>query len=486
MNNTDPCSDSCSDLCVVGGGYCGTMICANLVRAGYQGSIALLERSQRAGTGIAYDPPTERLVLNIPVRNMGAWADDPADFYNWLLASGRAPQTLDPASFVSRRWYGDYLEQRLLEALAAARGRVRLLRGDAIGAEHRDGRYRIHLADGPTLSASRLVLAIGNLRPGALPGLSGKIAGGWWCPDPWSAAAHRPCRDGERVLIIGSGLTMIDLCIALTGAGTRPRITVLSRNGLLPCVHATPGWIPVPATPPPVGSTLRQIVRHTRSEAQRIMRQGGDWRAAIDCLRPFTPQLWAALSAADRRRFLRLVRTQWDIHRHRVPPEVIAKVIELQQRKAIRIIAGRILSAVDRGCAGMITWINRADQSRQTGEFDRVINCTGARTSIEASPLLQSLAARGLIRPEEIGLGVQTDDRARAVEREDGVRPDLWVVGPMRRGTLWETTAVPDLRTQVADVAAQIMACDALTVVTRPMQNEASTRRERLVDASHT
>lgn len=448
MSNRQSC-----DVCVVGGGYSGTMVCANLVRLGYRGTIVLVERGQRAARGVAYDPPSERLLLNVPAANMGAWADDPSEFHRWLIGRGRG---VVPSAFVSRAWYGEYLEQKLREAVDASRGRLSVVHGEAASYSSDAGSHRIVLSDGREIVSARVVLALGNLRPGPLPGVRIPDGADWWLADPWSAAAHAPCRNGERVLVIGSGLTMVDVCVSLTSAGARPKITVLSRNGLLPCVHATPGFEAVSAAPPELGWPLRRIVRHVRQEARRVMREGGDWRAAIDCLRPITRSIWAGLSAKDRERFVRLVRTPWDVHRHRVPPEVVAKLVELQQRKSLRIIAGRVRRVEDVGAAARVAWLERGTQREESAEFDRVINCTGARTSMDASPLLGAMAAAGAIRSEEIGLGVQTDAWARAIGREGGVSEGLWVVGPLRRGTLWESTAVPDLREQALDVAREV------------------------------
>ncbi|NUQ53688.1 MAG: FAD/NAD(P)-binding protein [Phycisphaerales bacterium] len=449
MSNCPSC-----DVCVVGGGYSGTMVCANLIRLGYCGTIVLVERGPRVARGVAYDPPNERLLLNVPVANMGAWADDPSEFHRWLIGRGRE---VAPGAFVSRAWYGEYLEQKLTEAVESSRGRLSIVRGEAVAYSRESDLHRVALKDGREITSRRLVLALGNLRPGPLSGV--EIPGGtaWWHADPWSGAAHRACANGERVMVIGTGLTMVDVCVSLTSAGARPRITVLSRNGLLPCVHATPGFKAVSATPPELGWPLRRIVRHVRREARRVMREGGDWRAAVDCLRPMTRAIWAGLSAKDRERFVRLVRTPWDVHRHRVPAEVIAKLVELQQRKSLRIVAGRVRRAEDLGASARVTWLDRATGREESAEFDRVINCTGARTSIDASPLLGAMAAAGIVRSEEIGLGVQTDAWARAIGRDGTVSDGVWVVGPLRRGTLWESTAVPDLREQALDAAREVI-----------------------------
>lgn len=443
-----------TDVCIIGGGFSGTAVAAGLVRAGFAGAITLIESKPTPGPGIAYAPPSERLLLNVPAGRMGLWANVPGDFVAWLSSVGRVA---DPAAFLPRVWYGEYLQARLGEAVRASRGGMRIVCATATDAE-RDagGGWRVSCGDAGWIVAGALVLAPGNFRPGPPAGLEG-ITARWWKPDPWAAEAHVPCRDGERVLIIGSGLTMIDVCISLTSRGERPKITVLSRHGLLPCVHATPGPVKIDASAPEPGATLHEIFLHVRREAQRVARAGGDWRAAIDCLRPVTPALWAGLSTRDHSRFMSRLRAYWDVHRHRVPAEVVARVVELRQRRLIRIVAGSVRHAQDQGETGLVTWRERGAESVRTGTFDRVINCTGARTTLSASPLLTAMAARGLIRSEELGLGVLTDLLGRVTDAEGRLHQSMLALGALRRGTVWESSAAPELRAQAAQIVTHLV-----------------------------
>lgn len=441
------------DLCIIGAGFCGSAVAAGLVRAGFPGSIALFESRVTPGPGVAYSPPSPRLLLNVPANKMGMWADDPADFVTWLGSSGKR---FEPGAFLPRAWYGEYLAARLQEAVAQSRGRLRVIPSPATLAQ-RDAAGLWHInSERESVTAPRLILAPGNFRPGPPAGFE-NIAAPWWRPDPWTNAAHAPPRDGERILIIGSGLTMVDVCISLTSRGERPRLTVLSRHGLLPCVHASPAAdAPAPVLPTP-GSSLHQVFIHVRREARRMMRAGGDWRAAVDCLRPITPALWAGFSTHDHARFMQRLRAYWDVHRHRVPAEVVARIVELKQRHLIRILAGSVKAVADRGAFADITWRERGSGRLESAEFDRVINCTGARTCIDASPVLGAMSRQGHIRSEELGLGLLTDERGRPIDAQGQPQPDLWALGALRRGTLWESSAVPELRAQAAMIVKQIV-----------------------------
>lgn len=440
-------------ICIIGGGFCGTMVAAGLRRAGFAGRIAIVEKEDaRVGRGVAYSPPNSKLLLNVPARNMGAWADNPGDFLTWLNARGESPA---PGAYLSRRLYGEYLRSVLHECETKSGHSVDRINAEAVSARREHGQWFVALSDGKTIHAQSIVIAIGNLRPGPPSAFARFQKASWWRGNPWAPDAHARCRDAERVLVIGSGLTMIDVCLSLASGGARPRITALSRHGLLPCIHDAADI--AAATPPPIGCTLRDAFRHVRSEARRLLRETGNWRPAIDCLRAHTPALWSSFSQEDQALFLRHLRTYWDVHRHRVPAEVVGRIVELRQARVLKLVGARVANVNDLGHAASVTWCDRSTGSCITSQFDRVINCTGARTNIEASSLLGSMAASGHLRAEHNGLGVLTDTAGRAINASGSADDSLLILGPLRRGTLWESSAVPELRVQAADAVRHIM-----------------------------
>lgn len=440
-------------ICIIGGGFCGTMVAAGLRRSGFQGTIAIVEKeSARVARGVAYSPPNAKLMLNVPAKNMGAWADNPGHFLEWLNARAETPA---PTAYLSRQLFGEYLRAVLHECETKSGKPVDRFNAEAVGASFQDGTWNVTLSDGRAVVAHTVVIAIGNLRPGPPKAFAAFEKSLWWRGNPWSPDAHARCRDGERVLVIGSGLTMIDVCLSLASGGARPRITALSRHGLLPCIHDASD--PASATPPPAGCSLREAFRHVRSEARRLLRDTGNWRPSIDCLRPHTPAIWSSFSHEDQALFLRHLRTYWDVHRHRVPAEVVGRIVELRQARVLKLVGARVAQVQDLGQTACVSWCDRYSGSCVTSNFDRVINCTGARTNIEASTLLGSIAAAGEIRAEHNGLGLLTDNTGRAINTNGVANDSLLVLGPLRRGTLWESSAVPELRNQAADVVRMIM-----------------------------
>ena len=62
-------------------------------------------------------------------------------------------------------------------------------------------------------------------------------------------------------------------------------------------------------------------------------------------------------------------------------------------------------------------------------------------------------SADGLCRPGPLGIGIATDPDG-GVLTASGRAGGLHALGSLRRGDLWETTAIPEIRAQAFDLAA--------------------------------
>ena len=433
-------SDRVVPVAIVGGGASGTILAAQLARRGL--ASALIDGSGRLGRGVAYSTVEPAHLLNVPADGMSAWAGDPDHFARRYEAEGG-----DPKGFAERRLFGRYLGEVLDEALAS--GRVRLVEVTAHSARREDAGWRVELSDGSAIQAQALVLAIGNQQPEALRVLG--EAGERFIANPWGAEARAAVQaaaaSGEEVLLIGTGLTMIDLVLSLDAAGHRGAITAVSRRGQIPRAHADFDPAPVDEEDVPAGS-VRALTRWIRRRAAAV-----GWRAAIDSLRPHSHPLWRSLSEDQQRRFLRHARPWWDVHRHRIAPDVARRIKEMVAEGRLEIAAGRVAEArpVDRGVE--VTIARRGRNRTEVRVFGSVFNCTGplgaiARTRDE---LVKQMLADGLIRPDRLGIALDVDHRSRATGAER-----LWAMGPMTKGRFWEIIAVPDIRVQAASVADDI------------------------------
>ncbi len=433
-------------VAIIGAGFSGTLQAINLLR--HHGPRAtLIERAARAGEGLAYGAAHPSHVLNVRASNMSAFPDDPGHFVRWLQARGVAGAT---TAFIPRVTYGVYLRELLDKALAEAGDRLTLLHGEVSDLELGKG-VRLQL-DGRTLEADAAVLAVGNLPPHSPPGLDPEaLSPERYKGDPWDKSVPEGLADSDTVLVIGTGLTMVDVVLLLDASGFRGRIVALSRRGLLPRPHA-PGsaWKAIDERP---DTTASALLHRVRARAGRI-----GWRNAVDELRPFTQGMWGNASEAERERFLRHLRPWWDVHRHRLAPEVWARLEAIVARGQLEVHAGKTLGFEERSDGVHVTWRPRGADASETLVAQRIVNCTGPQGDLmrTTEPLLQRLAARGVIRPDAAHLGIEVDNQAQTINAAGQVNPGLYALGPMTRGAFWEIVAVPDIRTQTWALARKL------------------------------
>ena len=411
------------------------MLAAHLARRGM--STLLIEGGGRVGLGTAYSTDEPAHVLNVRAEGMSAWADDPDHF---------AREFGDPRGFAERRFFGRYLRAILDEAVES--GHVEVVASKAVHAEPGSDVWNLELDDGGTITARALVLANGNQPPEPLGIASG--LGGSFINNPWNEEAKAAVGDaaasGGDVLLVGTGLTMIDAVLSLDAAGHQGRIVALSRRGQIPKAHADFVAAPVEEIEVPKGN-VRALWRWLRRRSGEV-----GWRAAVDSLRPHSHALWQGLDGAQQRRFLRHARPWWDVHRHRIAPEVARQVHDRVAEGRLEIVAGRI-GAIKEVDDGLEVEIRRRGGSADTRRFALAINCTGPLGAIErtADPMLKGLLDDGLVRADPLGIGLDVDPRSRAVGAER-----LWALGPLTKGRYWEIVAVPDIREQAAAVAEDI------------------------------
>lgn len=433
-------------IAVIGSGFSGLMTALHLVRSGTV-QVRLIEKTASFGCGVAYGTANPDHLLNVRAGNMSAWPQEPDHFARWL-----AQHRPEAGAFARRSEYGLYL-QGLLDEAARVKDRLSLATEEAISLCPVGFGWRLDFAGGPSEVVDAVVLAPGNPAPARPDGVEASLVScPAYCPDPWALAPENPVPDGLPTLLIGSGLTMVDVALSQFQAEpARPLIT-LSRRGLTPLAHAVTN--PGEPNTPPVGAPLTTLLVWLKSEARR---QG--WREAIDSLRPFTQAIWRAWDPSQRRRFLRHARPYWDVHRHRLAPEVAERIQGLVNAGILTHLTGRIES-LTLGPSGLqLRWRPRGHREVQTLSVGRAINCTGPAATImtHKDTLLASLCSSGLARGDALGLGLDVDPEGRLIKGDGTLHRNLFAVGPVTRGALWEITAVPDIRVQAALTARAVI-----------------------------
>ena len=440
------------DVAVIGGGASGALVAAHFKRAGGpQQRLALIEARSRC-RGVAYGSGFLGHLLNVPASRMSAFADEPGHFAAWL--SARVPDA-GPATFAPRTLYGEYLEELVHAEPPAAPEHVDI-EGTAVRLTRHEGRWLVHLRDGQSLRTRNAILALGNLPP-ADPVRFTYAPPEGYIADPWDSRATQGLASGEAVLVLGTGLTMVDLALTLRAEGHRGTLYALSRRGRVP--RAQRSYWPRPSCQrPDEGSTPAQCMRWVRDEVDAAQREGYDWRAVIDGVRNHTASIWAGWSVAQRQSFLRHARGLWDQHRHRVAPEVHAAIESLRSEGALRLLAGRVLAISESPGGLAVSWRARGETDAQTMNVVRVINCTGPATDygrVEHS-LVAQLRAVGWLSPDPLGLGIETEEDGGLIDRNGRRVPGLFTLGPPCRPRRWESTAIPEIRVQAAALARQL------------------------------
>lgn len=457
-------------VAIIGGGFCGTLTAVNLARSSTDPlRIALINNQYPLGRGIAYGTRRPEHLLNVVARNMSAFPDLPSHFVDWLrnradFADFPLPDLRE--QFVPRRVYGDYLQDLLFWQAQPLGGpgrvQIDMIDDEAIDVAPARHGGKVFLKNDNPLEADRILLATGNLAPHDMVPAGPVHDHPAYCSNPWSRWYDELPDPAEEVLLVGTGLTMIDVFLTLQTLGWRGMIHAVSRTGLLPLAHFKGSDYPL--FPPDNVDTLglHSLAALMEEHCARLRADGMNPALVVDKLRPFTQRIWRNFSIEEKQEFSRDYRTRWNVVRHRIPPTVAGKIETAQKENRLRVMKGRICDTHVDGHRIRVTIDPGKGQSSQHLSVGLLVNCTGPRESLNDSPndLFRNLFERGLIRPDEVDMGIEVTPDFAVVDQNGRPSDYLFAIGPLLKGTLWETTAVPELRAQTHQLAQALLARD--------------------------
>jgi uncharacterized NAD(P)/FAD-binding protein YdhS len=422
-------------VAVVGGGAAGVITAVHLLRAAdpdHPVDVRIIEDSDVIGPGLAYRTTHPLHTLNNFAGRLSAVDGDPDHLLHWCARRGI---TAGSTSFLQRAVYGEYLRDVLDTAAVPPGSALRRTRGRVADVVGSGDEISVRLSCGWTVQADEVVLALGNPPPRRQPAFENRAGG--YVADPWDADLLDRLGEADEVLMIGTGLTMVDAVAAIHAARPSTRVTAVSRHGLLPAAHKR-GSSRLHDLYDPGTGTLDGLLQRVAERVDEVTDEGGDWRDVVDSLRACANSVWQGFTDAEQARFVTDVARRWETARHRMSPAMAAHVQALQDSGALRVAK---VSDVD------------------TTRFDRVVSCTGP-TPVPTrgwSALVDSLLDRGTVRPHRLGLGLDMDLHGRAVGADGRPNRALHLVGAARRGVEWEVAAIPDLRSQAARLAARLL-----------------------------
>ncbi|HEY0862822.1 MAG TPA: FAD/NAD(P)-binding protein [Lacunisphaera sp.] len=454
-------------IAIIGGGFSGTMTAVNLARLSASPlRVSLLNHGSPAGRGVAYGTRRPEHLLNVAARNLSALPDHPNHFLDWLRTRTEyadTPEATLREAFLPRRVYGDYLRNLLLHYTRPVDPRCRVelvpLDGEVLALEPAGTGARLRLAGGATLDADKVVLATGNEPPADLPGQATVATHAAWCANPWVDWESRIPAAGDIVLL-GTGLTAVDAIITLLALDWRGAIHAVSRNGLLPESHFKGVDDPLfpPANVDLATLGLAGLGRLLEEHCARLRAAGLNPAMIVDKLRPHTQRIWGAFTDAERREFVARHAARWNVLRHRIAPSIHRQVTDALASGRLQITRAAVTGVKPLG-AKVGVELRHRDGTATVMEAALAINCTGPHTRFSAtrSPLLQQLIRDGLARPDPMDLGIGVEADLAVVGRDGRRSPFLFALGPLLRGTLWESIAVPELRGQALRVAQTLL-----------------------------
>lgn len=434
-------------IAIVGGGVSGALTAYHLTRQGTDARVVVIDPRKDLGLGLAYSTPSLRHLLNVPAGKISALPGEPDHFLNWLRAHDDAEAT--EKTFAPRAVFGQYVQ-----SLMAGAQEIEHVRATAVGYRPAGAGAVVVLDDGCELMADGVVLATGNFDPAPLPVDAQAIESGAYHHNAWVEETYAGLEPDAAVTVIGTGLTAVDVVLRLRELGHRGTVTAASRHGAFPYPHAD--YVPLPESAVP-RETAPTCVAYLRA-LRKAIREGAEWRAAIDSLRATTNDLWRALPLGEQERFRRHLQWRWVLVRHRMAPQ-IAAVIQRELAAGTLGIREGSLESVEVAAGGATVTI-RKGAATESFEATRVINCTGPSMNYRrvSSPLLESLFAQGLVSPGPMGGGFDCTRTGALIGADGAASEVLFNVGQGRWGTLLESIAIPEIREQASELAEMLVA----------------------------
>jgi len=444
-------------ITIIGGGFCGFSVLMNLTKQAKEDLVInLIVKDNNFPLGLAYGTPNRKHVLNVPASKMSAVQEDSDNFINWIKSKPEYSDYVDdelPDLFMPKYVYGHYLRE-LFDSLT---GNIpdnisfNLIHDEATDINPLNNGAEVLLKSGDKIFSDKIVLAVGNFLPDN-PRIKDDsfYSSDKYFRNPWQKVCCENLKDNESVLIIGTGLTMIDNVISLTDNGFKGKIHAISTHGYFPLSHKKrkPYTEILNEIHPPYN--LLQLYKIFRKHIKFVLSQGITGEAVVDAIRPKTQEIWLSLSVEDKIKFMSHLRHLWGVARHRLPKEIFRQMKSLISEGQLEIIAGRIREMREINNGVYVLFKERKSQKLTEMIVSRVINCTGPVTDPYRmdSLLIRNLLGKGIITPDEMKLGINALPDGTVINGDNSISSYLFTIGSLLKGILWESTAVPELRVQ--------------------------------------
>lgn len=449
-----------SKVIIIGGGLSGVLLAMRLVQYSSGPDVLIVEKNpELLGRGVAYQYDFTHQPLNVVAGGMSLFPDRPLDFVDWLDANhfkyNHLIEKVSAQEFIPRKIFGDYLLENLERIQHEAKGRLQIRIDEAISILEADALKTVVLASGDALPAHHVILALGNFPPADLflPNNPVQLNPRYYA-SPWTDKVYSHIVGDENILLVGSGLTAVDIVLGLILRKFKGKVTLLSRRGRFPLAHDLSQQVFAISEPD---------IKHPRKMLlwmRDLIRNNPDipWPSIMDGLRPYTKKIWLSWTTEEKSYFLKKIRPYWEIARHRIPEKSASLLNDMMAMGQLELLKGTILDATVTDSGINIEY--RCEHQDVQQVFHKVINCTGPESNYRKVrfPIVSDLIERGKVKVDELGLGIKCTHEGRIINGHDKIEAGLWCIGPMRKAVLWETTALRELREQASELAVLLVA----------------------------
>lgn len=422
---------------------------AQLLARSSETTVRIFERSGNIGAGVAYSTLNPNHLLNVRASNMSACPDDPNHFLNWLQTNPEAVKTghWQPQSFAPRCLYRLYLHDLLKPYLESAPRRLFIEHAEVSSVEFEGVRPKLTTSAGQSFVADAVIVATGN--EAAIATSNNFVT------EYWSSNGYFDISSDNSVAILGTGLSMVDSVISLLDRGHEGKIHAISRRGLLPTRHEPSEALAIEADQLLIADGLPELLHLVRELINQQEMAGKGWRSVIDGLRPHTRIIWSRLPLRQRQSFLRHLRPWWDVHRHRMAPEIEERIKAAELSGQLMITAAHLTSVKSKGEHITICYRKRNSDVLQELDVQSIIDCRGgsSRFSTTRNPALISFLEGGFAKPDALDLGLDVTADLQVLNARGEPSGSIFAIGPVTKGIFWEVTAVPDIRVQTEKLA---------------------------------